>query len=77
MLRTFDCPKCGAPVSYEQSDPLSAREITVRCDYCHSRLMVPDEIRGQPARVVPIKIHLGFSSGQKVSKWIWLLLAIP
>lgn len=77
MLRTFDCPKCGAPVSYEQSDPLSVREITVRCDYCHSRLMVPNEMRGQPARVVPIKIHLGFSSGQKVSKRIWWLLAIP
>ena len=72
MLQTFDCPKCGAPVSYERSD-LSTTKSTVRCDYCHSQLIAPNELAGQPARVVRIQL----SSGGKFPKWVWLLLAIP
>lgn len=72
MLQTFDCPKCGAPVSYERSE-LSTVKSTVRCDYCHSQLIAPNELAGQPARVVRIQL----SSGGKFPKWIWLLLAIP
>jgi len=73
MLQTFDCPKCGAPVSYERSSDLSTTKSTVRCDYCHSQLIAPDELAGQPARVVRIQL----SSGGKFPKWILLLLAIP
>lgn len=73
MLQTFDCPKCGAPVTYERSSDPTARKSTVRCDYCHSQLIAPDELAGQPARVV----HIQFGSGGKFPKWIWLLLAIP
>lgn len=57
MSRTFDCPKCGAPVA----------KSTARCDYCHSQLIAPNELTGQPAQV----------SGGKFPKWIWLLIAIP
>jgi streptogramin lyase len=75
MPRTFDCPKCGAPVTFERStDPHIARP-TVRCAYCHSQLIAPDELAGRPAQVV--RINLGLSSGGKFPKWIWLLLAIP
>ena len=75
MLQTFDCPKCGAPVSYERStDPLATNH-QIRCDYCHSQLIAPDELAGQPARVV--RIQLGLAQGAKFPKWIWLLLAIP
>lgn len=75
MLQTFDCPKCGAPVSYERStDPLATNH-QIRCDYCHSQLLAPDELAGQPARVV--RIQLGLAQGAKFPKWIWLLLAIP
>ena len=72
MPQTFDCPKCGAPVKYERSTSLSAAESTVRCDYCHSQLIAPNELAGRPAQVV--RIHFG--SG-KFPKWIWLVLAIP
>lgn len=72
MPQTFDCPKCGAPVTFERSrDPYNAR-TTVRCDYCHSQLIAPNELAGQPAQVV--RIHL---SGGKFPKFLWLLLAIP
>ncbi len=73
MLQTFDCPKCGAPVTYEQSSDPSTTKSTVRCDYCHSQLIAPNELAGQPARVVRIQL----SSGGKFPKWILLLLVIP
>jgi DNA-binding beta-propeller fold protein YncE len=75
MPQTFDCPKCGAPVKYERSFDPSAASSTVRCDYCHSQLMAPDELAGRPAQV--IRIQFGSSSGARFPKWIWLVLAIP
>src|SRR5215218_7817363 len=74
MPQTFDCPKCGAPVTYQRSSDLSASKSTVRCDYCHSQLIPPNELAGQPAQVV--RIQLGLSGG-KLPKWVWLVLAIP
>lgn len=74
MPQTFDCPKCGAPVTFERSpDPFNTK-TTVRCAYCHSQLIAPNELAGQPARVV--HINFGLSSG-KTPGWLWLLLAIP
>src|SRR4026209_2974935 len=75
MPQTFDCPKCGAPVTFERSlDPNNAKS-TVRCAYCHSQLIAPNELRGEPARVV--RIQFGLAPGTKSPKWLWLLLAIP
>ena len=74
MPKTFDCPKCGAPVTFERSPELNNARTTVRCAYCHSQLIAPNELSGQPAQVV--RIHLGLSGG-KFPKWLWLLLAIP
>src|SRR6188474_401647 len=75
MPQTFDCPKCGAPVTYERSTDPTATKSTVRCDYCHSQLIAPNELAGEPARVV--RIQFGLSPGNRFPKWIWLLLAIP
>ena len=75
MPQTFDCPKCGAPVAFERSSDPTNPQPTVRCAYCHSQLMAPNELAGQPARVV--RIQLGLSPGSKAPKWLWLLLAIP
>jgi DNA-binding beta-propeller fold protein YncE len=74
MPETFDCPKCGAPVKYEPSQNLSGSKSTVRCDYCHSQLIAPNELTGRPAQVV--RIHFGSSSG-KFPKWLLLMFAIP
>ena len=75
MPKTFDCPKCGAPVAFERSlDPTDTKS-TVRCDYCHSQLVPPDELAGQPARVV--RIQFGLAQGARFPKWIWLLVAVP
>jgi DNA-directed RNA polymerase subunit RPC12/RpoP len=72
MLKTFDCPKCGAPVTYDRPSDPTARNPTIRCDYCHSQLIAPDEFAGRPAQVVRIQL-----SGARFPKWLWLILAIP
>jgi hypothetical protein len=74
MPKTFDCPKCGAPVAFEPSANPVNRKSTTRCAYCHSQLIAPDEVAGRPAQVVQIK--LGFAGG-KFPKSLWLLLVIP
>src|SRR6188474_999011 len=74
MPQTFDCPKCGAPVAFERSVDPNNPKATMRCAYCHSHLIAPDALAGQPARVV--NINLGLSSS-KLPKALWLLLAIP
>ena len=75
MPQTFDCPKCGAPVTSERPTDFATTRTTVRCEYCHSQLIAPNELAGRPAQVVQIKI--GLSEGSKFPKWIWLVLAIP
>lgn len=72
MLKTFDCPKCGAPVNYEQ-DVVGAN-LTARCSYCNSSLSVPDERRGVPAHVVNIDLR---NTGAKATKWLVILVLIP
>jgi hypothetical protein len=71
MLKTFDCPKCGAPVTYDRPSDPAASNPRVRCDYCHSQLIAPDEFAGRPAQVVRIQL------GGKFPKWLWLILVIP
>ena len=73
MPKTFDCPKCGAPVTFQPPTDFSQTRPRVRCDYCHSQLIAPDELAGEPARIVRIQ----FGSGGKAPKWLWVLIAIP
>ena len=75
MPHTFDCPKCGAPVTYERSSDPSNRRSTLRCDYCHSQLIAPNELTGEPPQVV--RIQLGLPKGTRLPKSLWLLLVIP
>ena len=73
-MQTFDCPKCGAPVTY---DPYSAAS-TARCSYCQSQLALPNDLRGEPARVLEqIEINIGpqIASGAKTG--LKLLVLIP
>ena len=58
-------------MKYERA---ASPEATVRCDYCHSQLIAPNELAGQPAQIV--RIHFGSSSG-KFPKWVLLMFAIP
>src|SRR2546430_890675 len=73
-MQTFDCPKCGAPVTY---DPNMAGETT-RCSYCQSQLALPNEFRGEPARVIEqFEINIGPQVASGAKKIISLFLLIP
>jgi DNA-binding beta-propeller fold protein YncE len=69
-MQTFDCPKCGAPVSYE---PNVYGSGTAKCVYCQSQLALPHH--GQPARIIDLRI--GPEVKATASKVIWLLVLIP
>src|SRR6266566_1477984 len=74
MITTFDCPKCGAPVSYEK-DVIGAN-LTARCPYCNSSLSVPDELQGRPAQVISqVNIDLrNVAPATRSIKWVLLIV---
>ncbi len=76
MLKTFDCPKCGAPVNYEK-DVVGAN-LTARCAYCGSSLSVPDGNR--PAQIISqvnIDLRDAVPTIKATTKWILLIVLIP
>jgi streptogramin lyase/DNA-directed RNA polymerase subunit RPC12/RpoP len=70
-MQTFECPKCGAPVTYDPNIAKSAH-----CPYCQSQLAVPNELRGEPARVIS-QINIGPQVAASASKAIWFVVLIP
>lgn len=70
MPRTFDCPKCGAPVEFS-ADPYGNHQV--KCKYCNSVLAEPS--MGRPAHVVHLKIDT--PKNFKLPKWIVLIFLIP
>ncbi len=72
MLKTFNCPKCGAPVSYEQRCDRRESDGAL-CSYCNSQLSVPDEMRGRPAQVI-VDFRGAAEAGKTATKWILVLV---
>ncbi|MFL6257945.1 MAG: hypothetical protein ACJ74T_23290 [Pyrinomonadaceae bacterium] len=58
MIKTLQCPSCGAPLEYDEE---GARE-TMRCHFCDSTVMLPEHARPAPPRVV----SRGVSEGNAV-----------
>ncbi|HEV8589330.1 MAG TPA: hypothetical protein VGQ72_10685 [Pyrinomonadaceae bacterium] len=72
-MQTFECPKCGAPVSYE---PNAFGSGAVKCAYCQSQLALP--YHGQPARIISqIDINVGPQVTAGAKKLIWFLVLVP
>lgn len=72
-METFECPKCGAPISYE---PNAFGSGAVKCAYCHSQLALPHH--GQPARIISqIDINVGPQVTAGARKLIWFLVLVP
>ncbi len=72
MPETFQCPKCGGPVSCEKN--VVGANLTAKCPYCNSALSVPNAMRG-PAQI-NIQIGSPTPSG-KGAKWIVILILVP
>ena len=62
-------------MTYERSADPTNTKATLRCDYCHSQLIAPNELTGQPPQVV--RIQFGVTPGSRLPKALWLLLVIP
>ena len=45
MAKTFDCPKCGAPI--DEADINHDNDASVVCKYCGKTVIVPPELRHQ------------------------------
>jgi tripartite motif-containing protein 71 len=62
--QTFECPNCGASLDYHDGD-----EPTIRCPYCSTSVVVPEELRraqsAQPA-MASVNIQLG-AAGEPVN----------
>jgi streptogramin lyase len=72
-METFDCPKCGAPVSHE---PSAFGGGTARCAYCQSQLALPNA--GRPAQIISqIDISISPQVTASAKKWIWFLVLVP
>jgi streptogramin lyase len=72
-METFECPKCGAPVSYQ---PDTFGGGVVKCAYCQSQLSLPHH--GQPARIISqIDINVGPQVTAGARKLIWFLVLVP
>jgi streptogramin lyase len=72
-MKTFDCPKCGAPIPYE---PNAFGGGNVRCVYCQSQLALPEH--GQPARIISqIDINVSPHVTATATKWLWILVLVP
>jgi DNA-binding beta-propeller fold protein YncE len=72
-METFECPKCGAPISYE---PSAFGSGAVNCAYCQSQLALPHH--GQPARIISqIDINVGPQVTAGARKLIWFLVLVP
>jgi len=69
--RTFDCPKCGAPVSYSENPT-----TTVRCNYCGSVLAEPNPAMGQAARIVQVRIDASHARAG-LKGWLLVILIVP
>lgn len=72
-MQTFDCPKCGAPVSYE---PNAFGSGIIKCSYCQSKLSLPHH--GHPARIISqIDINVGQHVAATAKKAVWVMVLIP
>src|ERR1043165_10095044 len=70
-MQTFDCPKCGAPVTYNPGFT-----ATARCAYCGSQLAVPNQF--EPARVLgQVQVNVSPEVTKGAKKVFSLVLAIP
>ena len=54
MAQSFTCPSCGAPLDYTGNGA-----STIPCPYCYTSVIVPQELRSQPAE--PVAAHVATS----------------
>lgn len=71
-MQTLECPKCGAPVTYDSNFATSAS-----CAYCHSQVALPNEVRMEQIVLPNIDITIGPQVTRTASKALIFVLLIP
>jgi hypothetical protein len=71
-MQTLECPKCGAPVTYE-----SAFATSAHCAYCQSQIALPNQLRIEPIVMPNIDITIGPQVARTATKALWFVVLIP
>lgn len=61
MSQMFDCPNCGAPLDAPKNG-----ESTLRCPFCNSSVIVPEELHPHPAPHLAVVISPAETANQEV-----------
>ncbi len=69
MTQALDCPKCGAPLTFE---PHPGDE-TVECPYCHETVVIPEELRVPLPRPIVIRQT---SSPRRSNAVAWVIVGL-
>ncbi len=59
--KAFICPTCGAPLDYQNS-----QDPTIRCPYCETSVIVPEELRVKKPEENPSTVSVVLSKGLPV-----------
>lgn len=59
MTQVLKCPSCGAPLDY-----IPGQGLTIRCAYCDSTILPPEELRGGFPHLTPDAAFPGVPLGQ-------------
>ena len=70
MAEPFDCPKCGAPISFQ---PHPGDE-TVECPYCHETVIIPEDLRIPLPR--PVVIRQPAAKPAKPLNWVLIAVVL-
>ena len=76
-VQTFQCPNCGAPL-----DTLKLDTPTIRCPFCSTPVIVPDDLREEEAAQIPtvavFSLGLeGEGAAKRTYRWIsWLVFGV-
>src|SRR5215831_21146388 len=71
-METLECPKCGAPVTYDSNFATSAH-----CSYCQSQIALPDQMLPEPIVMPHIDITIGPQVTRTASRALWFVFLIP
>ena len=71
-METLECPKCGAPVTYDPNFATSAH-----CTYCQSQIALPNTLRPEAFIMPQIDISIGPQVARTAIRALWFVVLIP
>ena len=63
--RAFQCPNCGASLDYGGAD------LTIECPYCHTAVIVPEELRDRKPAAPEVDVMPFFGSLAEQAEYLY------